>query len=107
MGTVSGTVLVDGEPTGGFEVVFVSPEGLEYTALAIKGGTYRVIGGRTSPDIPAGSYRVTVTPSSLVDDVPRPKMKLSEDYFDSARTPIIVEVNRGKNDIPLPLSSSK
>ncbi len=104
-GTINGTVLVDGQPMGGFDIIFASEEGKEYTALAIKDGVYRVLGGRGVSEIPAGTYRVSITPTGVVDNVPMPTVKLSRDYLDVATTPIVVEVKGGSNTINLEMTS--
>ena len=88
-GTVSGTLTVDGEPSGGYFVYFEPTDGnAEAVGGAAADGSYHLTYGRGSKQIPVGEYRVYVTPTDLIDNVPMPKVKvevvIDDDSLDKA-----------------------
>ncbi|MBA2113253.1 hypothetical protein [Bremerella alba] len=107
-GTVSGTVNVDGEPSGGFFVYFDPIDGsAEAIGGAVEDGSYSLTYGRGSNQIPVGEYRVYVTPTDLIDNVPKPKVKLETQYMNRESTTLVKKVDAGTNVIDLDIPSRK
>ncbi len=106
VGTVKGRVLLDGEPTGGFEVHFTST-GDGSTALggAKNGGEFELFRGRGKREIPAGEYKVSLIPTDLIEGVPLPSKKIAEELKKAETTPIVKTVNGGGNVIDIEVTS--
>lgn len=105
-GTVSGTLTVDGEPSGGYFVYFEPTDGsAEAVGGAVADGSYRLTYGRGSTQIPVGEYRVYVTPTDLIDNVPMPKVKVEADYLNRDKTTLVKKVEAGTNVIDLDIPS--
>lgn len=105
-GTVDGMVTVDGNPTGGFEVIFTSSEdGTTARGYAKQQGEYQLFVGRGSRDIPVGEYKVTVTPSAFVQGVPQPTVKLPTAYASVEETILVKTVASGANQVNLELTT--
>jgi len=107
-GKVEGRVLIDGEPMGGFEVSFISvKDGSGAIGSAAEGGKYELIQGRSNEWIPVGEYKVTVTPTSFVDGIPMPKVKLDKGYTDPRQATLVKTVEPGRNQIDLEVETKK
>ncbi|PQO46968.1 hypothetical protein [Blastopirellula marina] len=107
-GTVSGTLTVDGEPSGGYFVYFEPTDGnAEAVGGAVADGSYSLTYGRGSTQIPVGEYRVYVTPTDLIDNVPMPKVKVEADYLNRDKTTLVKKVEAGTNVIDLEIPSRK
>jgi len=106
-GTVTGAVLVDGQPHGGFDVEFVSvKDGSSALGASQKDGTYELFRGRGEKLIPAGEYKVTINPTGFVEGVPMPKVKLPPTYTDANQTVIIKTIQPGENKIDVELNTA-
>ncbi|WP_437200797.1 hypothetical protein [Planctomicrobium sp. SH664] len=106
VGTVHGTVIVDGQPMGGFDVIFHSQaDGTSVMGAAKAEGRYELYRGRGATDIPCGEYRVTLTPNSLIDGVPLPKVKLPENVTQLEQATIVKTIAPGPNVIDIEVSS--
>lgn len=107
-GAVSGTLTVDGEPSGGYFVHFEPKDGsAEAMGGVVADGSYNLTYGRGSNQIPVGEYRVYVTPTDLIDDVPMPKVKLEPQYLNRESTTLVKKVDAGTNVIDLDIPSRK
>ncbi len=106
IGSVSGTVLVNGQPTGGFDIRYYAvSNGLMAVGGAQADGKYQLVFGRGDRSLPIGEYKVTVTPTADIEGVPMPKVKLSKDLFDASTTPLTKTVGPGENVIDLDLTT--
>lgn len=108
-GSVTGTVKVDGQPTGGFFVHFEPEDKTDGDPLgsAGKDGTYQIYMARGNDQIPAGKYRVYLEPTDQIEGVPRPKVKLGPEFTKADSATIVKEVVGGKNVIDIEVTSSK
>ncbi|UUO05069.1 hypothetical protein M4951_16965 [Blastopirellula sp. J2-11] len=108
IGTVEGTLQVDGKPMGGFYVYFIPADG---TAEAMGGvigdGSYKLTYGRGDDRIPVGEYRVYVQATEFIDNVSMPKVKLERQYTDPYETSLVKTIDYGHNVIDLDLTSAK
>ncbi|WP_459554785.1 hypothetical protein [Lacunimicrobium album] len=107
-GSVTGTVRVDGNPMGGFEVRYYSvADGSMAIGGALSDGQYKIVKGRGETAIEAGDYKVTVTPSSMIDGVAEPKVKIPRELADASTTTLMKTVGPGANVIDLEISAQK
>lgn len=107
-GTVEGTVIVDGNPLGGFEVTFTSQaDGSTALGYAKADGRYQLFRARGNRNIAVGEHKVTVTPTEMVDFVPKPNIRLPATYTDRYKTTLIRSVEPGANVIDFELDSVK
>lgn len=68
MGTVRGTVTLNGQPVPvGCSVSFVSDDGFTASGQVTAGGAYELSVAGTGKDIPAATYKVCVLPPSDAD----------------------------------------
>ena len=75
-GTVEGTVYVDGQPMGGFEITYKSDEdGSVAIGASQNDGRYKLFIGRANERIRTGKYHVTLEPSGMITGVPRPSVQ--------------------------------
>lgn len=105
-GTVTGRILIDGEPTGGFEIHYVSQsDGTVGIGYAQADGSYRIYRGRGSQELRPGEYKVTVIPTPDVDGVPQPKVRFPKSYTDQGQSEIVKSVGPRANVIDIELNS--
>lgn len=108
LGTVSGTVLINGKPPGGeCEInLFDASKGMGGLAVADSAGAFE-FGG----PIPAGSYKVYVTakvPEPTEPGVPRPKpLSNIPRKYQSAETSDLTAVIKEGENAPLALDLKK
>jgi hypothetical protein len=101
-GTVEGTVYVDGEPMGGFEVSYKSDEdGSVAMGASQSDGRYKLFIGRANKRIRTGRYHVTLEPSGMITGVPRPTVRLPARYLDFSQTDLVQTVDSGSNVLDL------
>ena len=107
-GTVDGVVTVDGKPLGGFEITYISQaNGAAYLAYAGEAGAYQLFASRGKREIPVGDYKVTVVPTAVIDNVPRPKVQLPDKYTSESQTELVKTITKGTNQIDLVLESQR
>lgn len=102
MGTVEGTVFVNGEPTGGLEIAYKNDaDGSMALGATQADGRYELRIGRGERQIAVGSYHVTVTPSEMVTGVPKPDVRMPSKYLSHEETDLVQTVNPGANTLDL------
>ena len=107
-GTVEGTVIVDGKPLGGFEVMFTSQtDGTTSLGYAKADGRYQLFRARGNRNITVGEHKVSVKPTEVVDNVPKPNVRFPATYTDPFKTELIKSVEPGENVIDFELDSVK
>jgi hypothetical protein len=107
-GSVTGTVRVNGSPMGGFEVRFYSvADGSMAIGSAMSDGQFKLVKGRGETQIEAGDYKVTVEPTSLIDGVAEPKVKIPQELASASTTTLVKTVGPGANVIDLEISAQK
>ena len=81
MGTVRGTVTLNGQPVPvGCSVSFVSDDGFTASGQVTAGGAYELSVAGTGKDIPAATYKVCVLPPSDADADAAETSSEGEDY---------------------------
>ena len=124
---VEGIVTLDGSPVEGALVTFIpaAADGKTATGYADNTGKYTLTsdGGVPQKGALEGEYKVTVVKKSVDKTEPRPKPSGRETspppakkntqtyitpkvYSDVKQTPLTATVKKGKNDIPLTLTST-
>ena len=101
-GQVTGQVLVNGQPQGGFEVTFTSTtqKGV-FHGVAQEGGKFDLRQGRQMADIPTGDYKITITPIAISESQPAIDVELPPQYTEVDQASIIQTVAPGPNQITL------
>ncbi len=106
-GTVRGKVLVDQNPTAGFEVRFYS---VEDGSMAIGSsnidGTYLIARARGDLNIPVGEYKVVIIPSGDIEGIPMPTVRISPEFLEASTSPLIKTIKNGENNIDLEVTTS-
>ena len=103
MGTVKGTVTLDGKPYADASVVFLSLKSGQASSADIQaGGTFQL----PSP-LPVDTYTVYLAPKAeATSDEPKP-VKIDEGvpdkYWSEAASDIKIEVKEGENDVQVQL----
>lgn len=106
-GTVTGRVLVNGAPMGGFEIRFHSvTDGSAAFGSAGAEGRYQLVQARTM-EIATGDYKVTIVPSSEIEGAPLPKVKIPQELASASTTTLVKTVGPGANVIDLEISAQK
>lgn len=106
IGTVKGTLNIDGQATGGYEIHYLNAsDGSMAIGYAQADGRYEMFRGRGKSTLNTGSYTVSLSPSPDVPGVPMPKLKLPAIYTDRDQAALKVTVNPGENDITLDVKS--
>ena len=103
MGTVKGTVTLNGQPYADAVVVFLSPKSGQAASVEIQpGGTFQL----PSP-LPADSYTVYLAPKPGGEsDQPNPvniDAAVPEKYWNEAASDIKIDVEEGDNDVQVQL----
>lgn len=106
-GEVSGTVLVDHAPMGGFEITFFSTNNQKLIVRGIveEDGTFRLARGRGKMEIPTGEYRVTFMPIAIGETTPAPKIQLPKKYTNVEHAVITKTVHSGKNEFTIEIET--
>ncbi|WP_437202740.1 hypothetical protein [Planctomicrobium sp. SH664] len=107
-GTVDGVAFVDGIPTGGLEITFTSTlNGSEAIGYSQQDGSYTLVRGRGHRELPVGEYKVTVVPTEMVYDIPKPELTLGGGVERLASTTFVQTIQEGPNIFDLKLTSQK
>ena len=108
MGTVSGTVTLDGAPVTAGQIGFISASG--YSAVADIGsdGSFTLV-----ENLPVDSYTVTVNPPALTeapgeegDTATLEKTAVPDGYFDETTSDLKQEITEGPNTVTIELKAS-
>ncbi|HUT88246.1 MAG TPA: carboxypeptidase-like regulatory domain-containing protein [Thermoguttaceae bacterium] len=68
VGTVTGTVTLNGEPVpAGCTVTFISDDGHAASGKVGPGGSYQLSAGAEGNNVPAATYKVSITPPGKAD----------------------------------------
>lgn len=108
--TVEGILTLDGTALPNATVAFY-PELPGAVAYGVSNaeGRYRLKSGATREGLQPGCYQVTVFAIPLLEGKDQPNagpLLTPEVYASPSTTPLRLEVLPGRNDLPLPLSSS-
>ncbi len=107
MATVSGQMLVNGAPMGGFNITFHSVEtGLTAFGAAGADGHYHLYQAR-SKEFPPGDYKVTIVPTAEIEGVSMPKVKIPNELTSASTTTLVKTVDPGANVIDLEISAQR
>ena len=103
MGTVKGTVTLDGQPYADASIVFLSLTSGQAASVDIQaGGTFQL----PSP-LPADTYTVYLAPKAgNPSDEPKPvsiDATVPDKYWNEAASDIKIEVKEGENNVQVPL----
>ncbi len=98
-GQVSGQVIVNGEPQGGFEVTFTSTDHKNvFHGIVEEDGTFLLRQGREKATVPTGDYKITLAPIALSESVPAiDEDILPAEYTTVEQAKLTETVQRGSN----------
>ncbi len=108
VGTVSGTVTLDGQPVTAGQVGFISAAGFSAVADIGSDGSFSVV-----EKLPVDSYTVTVSPPALTEapgeegtTAKAAATKVPAGYFDEGTSDIKVDIAEGENTKEIALKAS-
>lgn len=98
-GQVSGQVIVNGEPRGGFEVTFTSADHKNvFHGIVEEDGTFLLRRGRERATVPTGDYKITLAPIALSESVPAMDEDIiPAEYTTVERAKLTETVQKGSN----------
>ncbi|MBA4032357.1 MAG: hypothetical protein C0478_15915 [Planctomyces sp.] len=107
VGTIEGSVTIDGEPAGGMAVTFKSTDdNFEGFGMTDEQGRFRIFRGRGKQDFLPGNYKVAIGVMETEGDSTRRK-KIPEEISDINQTTLVKTVQSGLNDISIELNPAK
>lgn len=107
MGTIEGSVTIDGEPVSGMVVTFKSTDdNLEGFGMTDEQGRYRIFRGRGKQDFLPGNYKVAIGVGETEGES-APRKKIPEEISDINQTTLLKTVQAGRNDIKIDLNPAK
>lgn len=103
-GTVTGKVLLNGQPYTDADVIFLSLQsGQGSTGTLQEGGTFRL-----AEPIPVGTYRVYLAPKAGDPEAPPAPVKIDaavpDKYWNESTSDLQQEIIKGANDVVIELS---
>jgi hypothetical protein len=107
LGTIEGSVTIDGEPASGMAVTFKSTDdNFEGFGMTDEQGRFRIFRGRGKQDFFPGNYKVAIGVMETEGDSTRRK-KIPEEVSDINQTTLVKTVQSGRNDISIELNPAK
>jgi hypothetical protein len=105
-GSVSGKVILDGQPITAGTVCYMSEDGFAAVGEVGADGSFTL-----DDQLPAGSYTVSVSPPQITEapgaaDAAIPQSPIPEGYFDESTSDIVQEIKEGENTVTIDLKSS-
>ncbi|ADG68855.1 hypothetical protein Plim_3033 [Planctopirus limnophila DSM 3776] len=104
VGTIEGSVTINGEPAKGMAVTFKSTDdNFEGFGMTDEQGRFRIFRGRGKQDFLPGNYKVAIGVMETEGDSNRGK-KIPEEVSDINQTTLVKTVQAGRNDIKIDLN---